>query len=240
MYNRQASNRKTYVVKQGDYLARIADSNGLSIEDIWDDPQNKELSERRQNHNLLLPGEDVLILPPSTRKPPSMTAGQSNSYTGPSTKVRVNVTFCDLDETMIGEECEVAGLGEPYTDTTDESGRLVLEINTRTEQVLVTFAARGVAFRVLPGYLLPLLENNDEPLDNHSGAQQRLANLGYTLPRPRGALAEALTGLLSVDKEDELFTSAVRAFQRTNPDLPKENGSLDEATALRLADVYGC
>src|SRR4030095_14342956 len=52
-----------YTVKQGDHVAGIAFRFGLSdFRTIWDHPNNTELKNKRQNPNVLFPG-DVLYVP---------------------------------------------------------------------------------------------------------------------------------------------------------------------------------
>jgi hypothetical protein len=37
---------KPYVVKQGDYVDRIAHAHGVDPDDIWNDPKNAELKKQ--------------------------------------------------------------------------------------------------------------------------------------------------------------------------------------------------
>ena len=51
-----------YVVRQGDSMESIAQTNGLFWKTIWDHPNNVELKRAKRNYNTLLPGDRVFVL----------------------------------------------------------------------------------------------------------------------------------------------------------------------------------
>jgi hypothetical protein len=51
-----------YVIRQGDYLLKLAYSFGFDAEAVWNDDKNADLRSQRQDPNTLLPG-DILSHP---------------------------------------------------------------------------------------------------------------------------------------------------------------------------------
>ncbi len=47
---------RPYVVRQGDYLVKLAFVHGFDAEEVWNDPKNEEIRGRRADHNILAPG----------------------------------------------------------------------------------------------------------------------------------------------------------------------------------------
>ncbi len=54
---------KPYIVRQGDFLMKIAHAQGFDADVVWSDPKNEGL-ERTRDPNLLHPG-DLLWVPES-------------------------------------------------------------------------------------------------------------------------------------------------------------------------------
>jgi hypothetical protein len=62
-----------YVIKQGDYLAKIAHRFGFDAIAVWNDETNATLRTVRPNPNILYPG-DVLYVPGPSARPPAPRA----------------------------------------------------------------------------------------------------------------------------------------------------------------------
>ena len=48
-------------VQQGEYLASISVLYGIAAQAIWNDPDNANLKQKRQNPNVLFPGDKITI-----------------------------------------------------------------------------------------------------------------------------------------------------------------------------------
>src|SRR5438477_9846326 len=78
-------------VQQGDYLAKIATQYGFTdYHSIWEHPRNAPLNTRRQNPNVLYPG-DILYIPDMQEKQESRGTSQRHSFqvAGPTVRLRV-------------------------------------------------------------------------------------------------------------------------------------------------------
>ena len=54
-------------VKQGEYLASIAANHGISPQAVWADPANAKLQQKRENPDVLYPGDRIAIPDKSAR-----------------------------------------------------------------------------------------------------------------------------------------------------------------------------
>jgi hypothetical protein len=85
------------VIRQGDYLAKLADQLGFDADAVWGDDSNAQLRLLRPNPNILFAG-DVLYVPDPAKAPPaqSLTPGSTNSFvTNAPAMVSVSITFTD-------------------------------------------------------------------------------------------------------------------------------------------------
>ena len=53
---------KKRIVHQGEHLSGISRQHGLTPEKVWNLPENAELKQKRDDHDVLFPG-DALVLP---------------------------------------------------------------------------------------------------------------------------------------------------------------------------------
>jgi hypothetical protein len=162
-----------YVVKQGDYLAKIAHDLGFDGDKAWQDPSNADLRALRTNPNILFAGDLLQVPdPPTTTAATSLQVGSTNSFVSSAPTVDVTVTFVGPDAApyasmafTVEELPDLTGL------TTDANG-------TATFQVPVTLPTATVTF-TQTGETRPLSIGGMDPIETRSGIFKRLQNLGY-------------------------------------------------------------
>jgi hypothetical protein len=70
---------RSYVVKQGDYLTKLAFTMGFTAADVWSDPKNADLKAARPDPDILAPG-DVLYIPDANPEDLGVQGGTSSAY----------------------------------------------------------------------------------------------------------------------------------------------------------------
>jgi hypothetical protein len=108
---------------------------------------------------------------------------------------------------------------ETYEDRTDGNGCIEQEIDAGLEKAKLT-----VEIAEQERYTWTLRLGQLDPIEETSGVQGRLSNLGYTCP---------VTGT-----EDAPTREAVRRFQHDQS--LDGDGSITERTRGKLREVYGC
>lgn len=204
-----------HVVEEGEGLSKIAEQYGLSPVTIWDDPGNASLRELRDDPNVLLPG-DALVIPDKRLGVVPCATGRRHRFR------RIGVPALYELRLLDAEDAPRAGL--PYTltvkdivkeGTTDDTGmvRQWLPCATRTARLTVGSGEDAEAYE-LDFALRPLLDVR--------GAQQRLRNLGFACPDdgdPGGATQ-----------------TAIAAFQASAGLTP--SGTLDDDTKAALLRLH--
>lgn len=214
-----------YVIRQGDYMTKLAHVRGFDAEEVWKDPKNDSIRAIRPNMDILAPG-DVVHLPKEPKEGLEFTKESTNKYKAVVPKVDLTVTFNDdegkpmADQTYVLEGLERAGQAESGAPKeehkTDGSGVAKFSVPVTVREVTVRFTKRNMAFVMRVGDM--------DPEDESTGAQKRLVNLGYLPPDlPRDAYAAYMP-------------SAIRSFQK-DKGLPI-TGAFDAATLKALVDAH--
>lgn len=204
-----------YVVRQGDYLLKLADEFGFDADSVWQLPENKPLRDLGRDPNTLCPC-DVLYYPASARPSFKLKLGTENAFTSPKPPVTLTVQFLEDGEALANEPYTVDDDVLP-AGSLDGDGTLTAQIDTGVEEFTVRFPKRFETYTVQVGHL--------DPVDEPSGLTQRLTNLAYVARDP------------SDDDCDDPVGDALRTFQRDQQ--LDETGELDDATKQQLLQVHG-
>jgi hypothetical protein len=212
---------KPYVIKQGDYLTKLAHLLGFDAQTVWNDGKNAELKAARSDPSMLQAG-DVLFVPDEPKKKLPLKPEEENKYVARVPKVKVSVVVADDDEPVADEPYVIEGLGDEEEYTTDGQGTVSFEAPVHVREVTVRFKNRELAFRVGVGEL--------DPIDTDSGVRMRLTQLGFYGAVTAGADAY-------VERSDAQLAAAIAAFQGAKG-LPV-NGEMDDATREALREAHG-
>lgn len=206
-----------YVVRQGEYLAKLADQLGFDADETWNHPRNSELRELRKDPNVLLPG-DILWYSAREKAPNGLAAGSENQYVAEVSRVELRVQIRNhTGEALKGESYEADEDVEPAKGNLDGDGWLNVTVPVHLTAFSVALPGKEVTLRLLVGHL--------DPHTELSGAAQRLKQLGY------------YRGSLPADEEHAGVARALAAFQE-DEGLPV-TGGLDAETAERLNQRFG-
>jgi hypothetical protein len=212
-----------HTVKQGESLSKIADEYGFSdFHSIWDHPDNAELKQKRQNPNVLYPGDDVFI-PEKELKEVSGATEQRHRFQCRVPKEILRIALEDSNGNPIANApYELLIEEEIHRGTTDDKGRLEQRIPMDSQKGQLRLE-NGLTWDLLIGHLNPLgADTSDQGI---SGAQGRLLNLGYEVGK--------VDGIFGAKTE-----AALKQFQ-ADGSLPV-TGRLDEATRTKLIETHGC
>jgi hypothetical protein len=205
---------KAYVVKQGDYLEKIAHALGADPDAIWGDPKNADLKQQR-DPNLLHPG-DVLYVPDPKKKWLELKASADNLYVAKVPRTKVSLSFKDLNKPRANAPYVIHGMGEPEEGQTDGDGAIEVLVPVHVREIKVTFPKDYVTYAVHVGDM--------DPIDEPSGVRKRLQHMGFYDHDP-GADLEA------ADRR------GILAYQRARG-LP-QTSILDAATKAKLLADHG-
>lgn len=203
------------VIRQGDYLARLALRHGFDASSVWNHPKNKALRNARPNRGILAPG-DVLYIPAPQPKWLPVAVGAVNRFVGNVPTTQVDVVLRDAAYVPLSnQKCTVGVEGSSMPLTTDGDGKLTVVVPT-------TAASIEVVVEDGPCYTLNVA--HVDPVDTSSGLLQRLASLGFVRP----------TESFSTEVQ---IAVALMAFQRSRG--LEATGQVDPATLAALTALHG-
>lgn len=204
-----------HVVKQGEYLSKIAASYGYSDwKTIWNDPENSALREVRKSPNVLYPG-DVLCIPDKAAAKVSRPTGMMHRFIVTRGDLYLRLQLADLDGMPLNNlACTLEVEGQTYELTTDGDGKIEQKISPTAEHGRLVYGDREVELRI--GHL--------DPVEEPTGVQARLNNMGYDAGTSESA-------------DDAQVRSAVEEFQCEQG--LEVTGVADDATQGKLREVHG-
>jgi peptidoglycan hydrolase-like protein with peptidoglycan-binding domain len=216
----------SHIVKQGEHLSQIAFEAGFrNFEVIWNDPVNADLKKKRQNPNVLFPG-DVVVIPERNTKQESAATDQRHRFKVTIPKLELRIRLLGLDsKPAAGVEVEVTIDGNVTPITTPGDGMIEQLLSPTARGGSIRFKDERTPFKqqipieVKVGHL--------DPVEEESGQRGRLNALGYEAGDP----AKSGDGSLE-------FRSAVEEFQCDHG--LKVDGVVGAQTRKKLQAVYGC
>ncbi len=224
---------RPYVVRQGDYLTAIAHRLGFDGEAVWQSSDNEELRQRRDNPEMLAPG-DVLHVPAlRERQALDLQLESSNRFKARVPMVKIKVQLRHLGEPLAGERYYVEG-GRPADLTPKRSGddgKVQIQVPSHVGEIKIVMPDRHEVYPVAIGHL--------DPIDEVSGVRARLQHLGYLLPIRHYFSVDAVFSERWFGGRDEAaeLADAVLRFQRDQH--IDETGIADQATRDALRTAHG-
>lgn len=204
-----------YQVKQGDGISSIAFEHGFFADTIWNHPNNAELKKKRENMNILMPG-DIVFIPDKRLKEVSEPTNQVHKFKCKNTPEKLKLQLLKENEPRANEEYELEIDGLKFSGKTDGQGRLEQSIPPNADKGKLTLKKSEEVYQLLLGNL--------NPHDEITGAQGRLRHLGFYF------------GSIDGKKSPE-FEHAVQLFQNSKDLEP--NGELDAKTKDAMKEDYG-
>ena len=209
---------KKYIVKQGDCVESIAEKNGFFWETVWNDPENAELKRNRNNPNLLLPG-DSLVIPDKRTKSENIQTEQRAKFKVKGVPSKLRIFLQDDDSEPYANTPYVLEVDtQSFSGKTDRQGLVAHSIPpTAQKGKLYLGEERNVVYELRLGFI--------DPITEFSGIKSRLSNLGYQCGQ-------------SNDPSDADTQLAIRRFQYQYQ--LDETGVIDDKTRDKIQELYGC
>ncbi|MGQ9695142.1 MAG: PGRP and LysM peptidoglycan-binding domain-containing protein [Thermodesulfobacteriota bacterium] len=205
-----------YTVKQGDCLSSIASKYGLFWEKIWNHPKNAQLKEKRKDPNVLYPG-DVLFIPDKEEKEEPASTEQRHRFRVKGVPAMLRLQFKHGDQPRANELYTLEIDGMIISGNTDGEGRIEQHLPPKAKRGKLLLGEYQEEFILEFGHL--------DPIEEISGVQARLNNLGFDCGK--------VDGILGPKTE-----AALKEFQKQYGLLV--TGKIDEQTINKLKNIYGC
>jgi N-acetylmuramoyl-L-alanine amidase len=212
-----------YTVQQGDYLSKIARDHGFSdYRTIWDHPDNAALKSKRKCPNVLYPG-DCLHIPERELREESCATDKRHCFKVGNPVLKLCLVVEDVYKAPVANARCVLSLGsETRTVTTDGNGRIDENLPPGADAASLVIHDLQSPFNNMD---IPLKIGHLDPVEEVSGQQARLNNLGYF----SGKIGEI---------DEEALRSAVEEFQ-CDYNLTVD-GICGPNTQTKLKAVHGC
>jgi len=201
-------------VREGECLFSIAKRHGFLTETIWEHADNADLKERRGDGSQLVPG-DVVHIPDPRPKDHTAAGGQRHRFRRKGIPKIFRIQLQDGGQTLADLDCRLEIDGELHEVTSDADGWIEhpIEPDSKIAKVIL---AEGLTFRIRLGRL--------DPVEQLTGVQSRLRNLGYYRGRIHG-------------EADERTRNAITTFQQSEG--LEATGTADADTRDRLVERCG-
>lgn len=215
-----------YSVRQGDYLARIANEQGFSDwKTIWNHSENKTLRDTRKDPNVLFPG-DKLYIPDKDEKFESSSTDNAHRFVKKCSKLKLVIFLEDLYVNPLSDaEFQLVIDGETVDKTADNKGKLEHEIGPTVEFAKIIIRHGGSA---LNEEIIDIKIGHLDPAEGVSGQCGRLNNLGYFC----GPIDAA-----EPEENKRLLVSAIEEFQCDHG--LSVDGICGPITQAKLREIHG-
>ncbi len=224
----------TYVVRQGDYLTRLAAQRGFDADEVWNHADNAALRRRRPSPEVLAPG-DLIRLPEREPRELRLRSRTKNRFRASVPRVEIRVTLTQGDQRLSNEPYVVEGVGAAsITGSSDGSGVVSVQVPVTTSALQLRLPNRSCVYPILVGHM--------DPLSEDSGLRSRLQHLGHLDGSLRESLSFGALGTSAFLREtipgpaDDALPAALESFQRAHG-LPV-TGRADEATVAAIRRAH--
>jgi hypothetical protein len=212
-----------HTVQQGECLSSIAVNYNIPWKKIYNHPQNSEFRRKRPDPNVIFAG-DQLYIPDLQLRTEDAATDQNHVFVVSTPKTKISLVVQDeMGRPLANMKyiLKISGGSSKdlrYTGTTTGEGQIEQGIpsDATNGELRVLAAGAGYSWALALGYL--------DPMDEISGVQHRLHNLGYD------------TDSASPGELDDATRAALEAFQY-DVNLPV-TGDLDDKTKSKLKELH--
>jgi len=210
-----------HVVRQGECFTKIAARYGFGdYRVLYDHPDNAELKKKRTNPNVLEPGDRIVIPDKDVKQEEGLGTGRFHRFRLRRPKKELRLKFERGDgQPLAGEAFVLEVGGQKIEGKTDGDGKIEEKVAVDEGSAKLTIAGRILHLEL--GHLNPL----DAADGGISGAQGRLANLGYNVGPRDGVLGKRTKQALALFQHDMKLEVTGELDDATKKKLEQEHGS---------------
>ncbi len=212
-----------HVVQQGETILGIAHDYGFRTwQTIWEHAGNAELRQKRKDPNILYPGDRVVIPAKEVKQEPAQAATR-NHYWVKTMSARIRFVVRRESGEKVANALYRLKVGDrTFEGRTDPEGAIEHEIHPKVRQgeITVWFDESDPQLR----FTWPIEVGSMDPVEELSGVQKRLNNLGFDAGPPTGEM------------NDET-REAIREFQEFIGHA-EPTGDLDDETRRALEHLH--
>ena len=203
----------THTVGKGESATSIAADNGFFVDTVWNHGQNAALREKRKTPDQLFEGDEIFI-PDKQLKQEDSATGSRHRFKVKGVPAKFRLQLLALGEPRANEDYVLNIDGQLTRGKTDAQGWI--------KQSIPPGARSGML--VLQGgkEKIPIQIGDLDPVEEVSGVQQRLTNLGF----PAGNSGQL----------DDQTKAALRRFQEAQG--LQTTGEADAATRAKLKQIH--
>ena len=163
---------KNHTIRAGDCLLSVAHENGFFERTVWEHAANDELRRKRRDPNCLKPG-DVLVVPDKRTREESCSTGRLHTFRLLGVPAKLSFQLLHCGEPRADEPYTIEIDGAKQTGRTGKDGVVKFKIKPHAKKGTITIGTGALRseYDIDLGHL--------DPLEEPSGAQGRLRNLGY-------------------------------------------------------------
>jgi hypothetical protein len=206
-----------HLVSQGESIESIAASTGHLWTTIWDHVGNRELKQLRKSPHVLLPGDEVFV-PPVLLKDETRPTERRHRFEQRGLASRLRVRFEKNGKPRANLGYSLAVDGETTRGTTDQDGAIDVAVSVVVKEITLLFDGDPAEEEY------QLLARHLNPVEDLTGIQMRLKNLGYAVGPLDGVVGRSTR-------------AAIAAFQADQG--LKSTGTADPSTRDRLVEAHG-
>jgi N-acetylmuramoyl-L-alanine amidase len=159
-----------YMVRQGECVRSIAVREGFYWETLWGHPENAGLKQKRKDPTILSEG-DELFIPGREEKTESCATDRRHEYRRKGLPEKLKVKLMAGEKPIADTDYILNIDGENRSGTTDGDGVLEESIPASGRRAMLWIGEDKKGIEIRLGHL--------DPVEEISGLQARLSNLGY-------------------------------------------------------------
>ncbi|HTF36470.1 MAG TPA: peptidoglycan-binding domain-containing protein [Myxococcota bacterium] len=202
-----------YQVGKGESATSIAAQNGFFVDTVWNHARNTALREKRKTPDQLFDGDEIFI-PNKELKQEDSSTGSRHRFKVKGVPAKFRLQLLALGEPRANEDYVLNIDGQLTSGKTDAQGWI--------KQSIPPGARSGTLLLQGGKETIPIQIGDLDPIEEVSGVQQRLTNLGFPAGNSR--------------QFDDPTKAALKRFQAMQG-LPI-TGEADDATRAKLKQIH--